>query len=104
MLLAALHRLAAMRRLARPQRQRVRYPSSRLVDWRDFGSHVHHVSQLADVSDAGAFVHAATPSPVGSAVVAEIGTAWGVRTVHARVAWVGYGGMGLRFTRPLHGR
>jgi hypothetical protein len=95
--------LRALVRTVHTRRQAPRVPSSRLVDWREFGSAVHHVSQVGDLSERGAFVRAALPSPVGTPVVAEVGTSAGLRTVHARVAWVGPDGMGLRFTRPLDG-
>jgi hypothetical protein len=69
------------------------------VDWRAFGSRVRHASVLADMSPGGAFVHAVDLRPVGSPIVLEVATRGGPLNVHARVAWTGPSGMGLRFTR-----
>jgi len=46
-------------------------------------------------------VRAAYPRDVGTPIVLDLPTPKGVVHVHARVAWAGAQGMGLRFTRPL---
>lgn len=86
-----------------PRRRHPRRPTHRTVDWRLFGSHVGHISALADLSPGGAFVRAAYPRPVGSPVVLDLRGADGKEAlhVHARVAWSNADGMGLRFTRDL---
>jgi PilZ domain len=73
------------------------------VDWRAFGSQVHHVSELADLSAGGAFVRTSEPRPVGSPIVVDLATGGGhaLLDVHARVAWLDRTGMGLRFTRAI---
>jgi hypothetical protein len=38
---------------------------------------------------------------VGSPIVLELPTPEGPVSVHARVAWCGRNGMGLRFTKPV---
>jgi hypothetical protein len=83
------------------RRRHPRRPTSRTVDWRLFGSQVRHISALADLSPGGAFVRAAYPRPVGSPVVLDMPSKGGVVHVHARVAWCGPDGMGVRFTREL---
>jgi hypothetical protein len=80
-----------------------RTPSSVTIEWQVFGSQVRHRSFLGDLSSGGAFVRAADPRPVGSPIVLDLPTAQGPVNVHARVAWMGAQGMGLRFTRPLAG-
>jgi hypothetical protein len=70
------------------------------VDWRVFGSGVHHVSTTGDLAPGGAFVHTPDAKPAGSPIVLDVETPRGERvTMHARVAWSGLRGMGLRFTR-----
>jgi hypothetical protein len=83
------------------RRRHVRKPSNATVDWHPFGSKVCHISSLVDLSNGGAFVRAAYPRDVGSPIVLDLPTAKGLVHVHARVAWSGPRGMGLRFTRPL---
>jgi len=80
-----------------------RAASSLLVEWRTFGSGVHHVSELADLSDGGAFVRTVTPQPLGSTIVIDLATSRGALgvPVHARVAWMAPGGMGLSFVGSL---
>lgn len=99
--MATLSSLRAWVRSLGTRRARPRIPSGMPVDWRLFGSPVHHVTTLADISCGGAFVRALDPGPVGSPVVLELATARGLLNVHARVAWTSVGGMGLRFTRAL---
>lgn len=98
--------LSALKRLllsTRARRVRHRWPSSIPVDWRSFGSKVHHLTVLADLSAGGAFVRAADPRPVGSPIVIDMATPRGIVNVHARVAWKSSQGMGLRFTRLVPG-
>jgi hypothetical protein len=73
------------------------------IDWRLFGSAVHHLSTVGDVSRGGVFVRTASPAPAGSPVVLDLETPDGrvELDVHARVAWSSPHGMGLRFTRAL---
>jgi hypothetical protein len=86
----------------RGRRSHTRAPSNGGIDWRAFGSGVHHLSEIADLSEGGAFVRTASPRPVGSPIVLDVATADGVALdVHARVAWVTGAGMGLRFTRGI---
>jgi hypothetical protein len=75
------------------------------IDWRLFGSQVHHVSEVANLSARGAFVQTTDPRPVGSPIVVDLATGGGnvILDVHARVAWIACDGMGLRFTRPIPG-
>jgi hypothetical protein len=85
------------------RRRHARAPSGLGIDWRAFGSQVHHVSEMSDLSPGGAFVRTAEPRPVGSPIVVDLATGDGhvKLDVHARVAWVARAGMGLRFTRPI---
>lgn len=83
------------------RREHARLPSNLTVDWHLFGSQVGHISALRDLSPGGAFVRAAYPREVGSPIVLELPTPQGRVNVHARVAWCGRNGMGLRFTRPV---
>ncbi len=105
-LAARVFRLEALARLA-SRRRAPRRPSNLAVDWRVFGSKVHHISALMDLSPTGAFVRAAYPREVGSPLVLDLpippgpGRAGGTTRVHARVAWRSPDGMGLRFTRPV---
>jgi hypothetical protein len=86
----------------RGRRRHARTSSTGGIDWRVFGSGVHHLSELSDLSVGGAFVRTAAPRPVGSPIVLDVATASGVALdVHARVAWVTREGMGLRFTRAI---
>ena len=68
------------------RRSHPRRPSNLAVDWRIFGSRVHHVSALADLSPTGAFVRAAYPREVGSPIVLDLTTPRGGVNIHARVA------------------
>jgi hypothetical protein len=98
--------LSALKRLllsTRARRVQHRTPSSIPVDWRVFGSKVHHLTILADLSPGGAFVRAPDPRPVGSPIVIDLATPRGIVNVHARVAWKSPQGMGIRFTRLLPG-
>lgn len=92
-------RLAAL--LPSARRRHARQPTNMTVDWHLFGSQVGHISALRDLSPGGAFVRAAYPRDVGSPIVLELPTAAGPVNVHARVAWCGRNGMGLRFTKPV---
>jgi hypothetical protein len=83
------------------RRRYARKPTNATVDWHPFGSKVGHISSLIDLSQGGAFVRAAYPRDVGTPIVLDLPTPKGVVHVHARVAWAGAQGMGLRFTRPL---
>ncbi len=83
------------------RRRHARKATTATVDWHSFGSKVGHISALVDVSQGGAFVRAAYPREVGTPIVLDLPTAKGTVHVHARVAWSGPAGMGLRFTRPL---
>ena len=83
------------------RRRHARKATTATVDWHPFGSKVGHISALVDVSQGGAFVRAAYPREVGTPIVLDLPTAKGTVHVHARVAWAGPAGMGLRFTRPL---
>ncbi|MGO8994479.1 MAG: PilZ domain-containing protein [Polyangiaceae bacterium] len=83
------------------RRQHPRAPASVVVDFRLFGSGVHHRSTTEDLSPGGALVTALAPLPLGSPVVVTLPTAQGRTEIHARVAWSGPTRMGLRFTRPL---
>jgi hypothetical protein len=85
----------------RARRAQHRKLSTMGVRWRVFGSSVHHLSVLGDVSPGGALLRAADPRPVGSPIVLDLATRKGLVTVHARVAWAGSPGMGLRFTRLM---
>jgi len=85
------------------RRGQPRVPSTLKVDWQVFGSQVRHRSFLGDLSAGGAFVRAADPRPVGSPIVLDLPTPSGPLNVHARVAWMGSQGMGLRFTRAIPG-
>jgi hypothetical protein len=78
-----------------------RMPAVVPVDWRVFGTAVHCVSTTADLSPGGAFVHTASLRPVDTPLVLEIATPSGEVEVHARVAWTGPRGMGVRFTRAV---
>jgi hypothetical protein len=71
------------------------------VDWRVFGSAVHRVSPAADFSCGGAFVRTAEPKQVDTPLVLALTTPRGNVEVHARVAWTGALGMGVRFMRAL---
>jgi hypothetical protein len=71
------------------------------VNWRVFGSSVHRVSPTADLSSGGAFVATVDPRSVDTPLVLELATPHGPVEVHARVAWTGARGMGVRFMRPL---
>jgi len=98
-----LHALRASLLSLGRRRRHPRAPSGQGADWRVFGSHVHHVSEVADLSSGGAFVRTAAPRPVGSPIVVDLATAQGhaILDVHARVAWIARSGMGLRFTRAI---
>ena len=87
----------------RARRAQHRMLSSMGVRWRVFGSRVHHLSVLGDLSPGGALLRAADPRPVGSPIVLDLATRKGLVTVHARVAWTGPSGMGLRFSRLMTG-
>jgi hypothetical protein len=67
------------------------------VDWRLFGSSVHARGAFLDLSRGGAFIPTADPKPEGSPLVLALGAL----ELHARVAWSGPHGMGVRFTRTL---
>jgi hypothetical protein len=84
-----------------PRRRARRGPSTLPIEWRRFGSSVRHLTRVADLSPGGAFVYAGDPQPVGSPLVLDMPSPRGVLNVHARVAWTGPSGMGLRFTRRL---
>lgn len=83
------------------RRRHPRRASTRAVDWHVFGSGVHHVSALLDLSPGGARVRAAYPRPVGSPIVLYMPRGEECEIVHARVAWSGRDGMGLRFSREI---
>lgn len=78
-----------------------RAPVAVSVDWHEFGSAVHCVSATADLSRGGAFVRTAAPKRPGAPIVLVLGVPGAAIEAHARVAWVGDGGMGVRFTRAL---
>ena len=99
MLATLWSRLLAL--LPSARRRHARQPTNMTVDWHLFGSQVGHISALRDLSPGGAFVRAAYPREVGSPIVLELPTAEGPVNVHARVAWCGRNGMGVRFTREL---
>ena len=94
-------RLLSAAARVRARRKHPRRASNLAIDWRVFGSRVHHISALADLSPGGAFVRAAYPRAVGSPITLDLPTARGKVNVHARVAWCSAEGMGLRFTRSL---
>ena len=71
------------------------------VDWRVFGSDVHRVSAAADFSRGGAFVRTSEPKQIDTPLVLAVTTPRGNVEVHARVAWTGSRGMGVRFMRAL---
>jgi hypothetical protein len=91
------------RLFASPARRRAhrRVPAALAVDWRVFGTAVHCVSTTLDLSPGGAFLHTADRRPVNTPLVLEIATPGGGVELHARVAWSGPRGMGVRFTRAL---
>jgi hypothetical protein len=80
-----------------------REPRAMHVEWHLFGSGVRHRSTTGDFGEGGAFLTTPDTKPAGSPVVLELAHEAGAepRTVHARVAWSGTRGMGLRFTRPF---
>ena len=82
------------------RREYRRAPTNVSVDWYVFGSAVHRVSTTADISPCGASIATVEPAAVGSPVVLALKTVQGPRRVHARVAWAGRSGMGVRFTLP----
>ena len=66
------------------------------------------VAVIDDAESAAVGVQLTVPvvvpvQPVGSPLVLELPSPAGVLNVHARVAWVGASGMGVRFTRALGG-
>lgn len=71
------------------------------VDWRVFGSDVHRVSPAADFSRGGAFVRTSEPKQLDTPLVLAVPTPRGNVEIHARVAWTGSLGMGVRFMRAL---